>query len=123
MSRQTVHVWLRRYAAEGGAVNLEDRSSRPNGCPHQMPAVVEVRVLEVRDAHPYWGRDRVRYQLERDGVVVGTSWSAIYRALDVVGGIHLAGGAEVKAVTGIDDNSRFVVSSKVVARATARAGV
>ena len=40
--------------------------------------------------------------------------------MDVVGGVHLRGGAEVKVVTGIDDNSRFVVSAKVVARATAR---
>ena len=40
--------------------------------------------------------------------------------MDVVGGIHLGGGAEVKVITGIDDNSRFVVSAKVVARATAR---
>jgi transposase InsO family protein len=30
-----------------------------------------------------------------------------------------AGGAEVKVITGIDDNSRFVVSAKVVTRATA----
>jgi hypothetical protein len=40
--------------------------------------------------------------------------------MDVVGGVHLRDGAEVKVVTGIDDNSRFVVSAKVVARATAR---
>ncbi len=40
--------------------------------------------------------------------------------MDVVGGVHLADGVEVKVVTGIDDNSRFVVSAKVVARATAR---
>ncbi len=40
--------------------------------------------------------------------------------MDVVGGIHLGDGAEVKVVTGIDDNSRFAVSAKVVARATAR---
>lgn len=40
--------------------------------------------------------------------------------MDVVGGIHLSDGAEVKVITGIDDNSRFVVSAKVVARATAR---
>jgi hypothetical protein len=39
--------------------------------------------------------------------------------MDVVGGIHLTSGVEVKVVTGIDDNSRFVVSAKVVARATA----
>jgi hypothetical protein len=40
--------------------------------------------------------------------------------MDVVGGVHLGDGTEVKVVTGIDDNSRFVVSAKVVARATAR---
>ena len=28
--------------------------------------------------------------------------------MDVVGGVHLADGVELKAVTGIDDNSRFV---------------
>ena len=33
---------------------------------------------------------------------------------------HLAGGAEVKIVTGIDDHSRFVVCAKAVMRATAR---
>jgi hypothetical protein len=37
----------------------------------------------------------------------------------VVAGVHLVGGVEVKVVTEIDDNSRFVVSAKVVARATA----
>jgi len=40
--------------------------------------------------------------------------------MDVVGGVHLSGGAEVKVITGIDDNSRFVVCAAVVARATAR---
>lgn len=40
--------------------------------------------------------------------------------MDVVGGLHLRGGVEVKVVTGLDDNSRFAVSAKVVARATAR---
>lgn len=29
VSRQTVHVWLRRYARDGAVLNLEDRSSRP----------------------------------------------------------------------------------------------
>jgi Arc/MetJ family transcription regulator len=35
VSRQTVHAWLRRYAREGAVLKLEDRSSRPHGCPHQ----------------------------------------------------------------------------------------
>jgi hypothetical protein len=43
--------------------------------------------------------------------------------MDVMGRVFLAGGAEVKIVTGIDDHSRFVVCAKAVMRATARPGV
>jgi transposase InsO family protein len=39
--------------------------------------------------------------------------------MDVVGGFHLADGTELKAVSGIDDSSRFGVSAKLVRRATA----
>lgn len=152
VSRQTVHAWLRRYAREGAVLNLEDRSSRPHGCPHQMAPELEARVLVLRDAHPRWGPTRIVYELQREGVIVVPGRSSVYRALvrngridparrrrrradykrwergrpmelwqmDVVGGVHLSNGVEVKVVTGIDDNSRFVVSAKVVARATAR---
>jgi transposase InsO family protein len=152
VSRQTVHTWLRRYAAEGAVLNLEDRSSRPHGCPHQMASALEARVLVLRDAHPRWGPTRIVYELGREGVDPVPGRSSVYRALvrngridparrrrrrsdykrwergrpmelwqmDVVGGVHLGDGAEVKVITGIDDNSRFVVSAKVVARATAR---
>jgi transposase InsO family protein len=40
--------------------------------------------------------------------------------MDVMGRVYLAGGTEVKIVTGIDDHSRFVVCAKAVMRATAR---
>jgi transposase InsO family protein len=40
--------------------------------------------------------------------------------MDVMGRVFLAGGTEVKIVTGIDDHSRFVVCAKAVMRATAR---
>lgn len=152
VSRQTLHGWLRRYAAEGGVVNLEDRSSRPHSCPHQMGSRTEAMVLAIRDSHPVWGADRIRFELGRVGVDPVPGRTSVYRALvrngrvdpvlrkrkradyrrwererpmelwqmDVVGGIHLAGGVEVKCVTGIDDNSRFIVSAMLVARATAR---
>jgi transposase InsO family protein len=152
VSRQTVHAWLRRYAREGAVLNLEDRSSRPHRCPHQMAPELEARVLVLRDANPRWGPTRIVYELAREGVVAVPGRSSVYRALvrngridparrrrrrsdykrwergrpmelwqmDVVGGVHLGDGAEVKVVTGIDDNSRFVVCAKVVARATAR---
>jgi transposase InsO family protein len=40
--------------------------------------------------------------------------------MDVMGRVHLAGGQEVKIVTGIDDHARFIVCAKAVAAATAR---
>ncbi len=40
--------------------------------------------------------------------------------MDVMGGVRLGDGTEVKVVTGIDDHSRFIVCAAVVARATAR---
>ena len=54
VARQTVHRWLRRYAASGLA-GLVDRSPTPDSCPHQMPAVVEARIVELRRANPGWG--------------------------------------------------------------------
>jgi transposase InsO family protein len=40
--------------------------------------------------------------------------------MDVMGGVFLSDGSELKVVSGIDDHSRFCVSAKVVRRATAR---
>ena len=37
VTRQTVHRWLRRYAADGIS-GLADGPARPLSCPHQMPA-------------------------------------------------------------------------------------
>jgi transposase InsO family protein len=151
VARQTVHEWLARYA-QGGLGGLADRSSRPASCPHQMPAVVEARIVSMRRDHPGWGPSRICWELERAGVMPLPGRSAVYRALirhglvdpkkrkrrredyrrwergramqlwqmDVMGRVHLAGGAEVKVVTGIDDHSRFVVCAKAVLRATAR---
>ncbi|GAB3078099.1 hypothetical protein GCM10027053_48070 [Intrasporangium mesophilum] len=81
VARQTVHVWLRLYAMDGAVLNLQDRSSRPHTCPHQMPAVVEARVLTIRDANPRWGPDRIWYQLQREGIVPVPGRSGVYRAL------------------------------------------
>ena len=67
VARQTVHEWLARYADGGGLAGLADRSSRPLACPHQMSAVVEARVVELRREHPGWGPSRIRWQLERAG--------------------------------------------------------
>ncbi len=78
--RDTVHSWLARYEA-GGLEGLQDRSHRPKTSPLQMPAVIEVRVLELRRNRPHWGPMSLRHQLSREGVSPLPSVSGIYRAL------------------------------------------
>ena len=68
MARQTGHEWLHRYANDGGLSGLADRSSRPESCPHQMPAAVEARVVALRIEHPGWGPSRIGWQLGREAV-------------------------------------------------------
>ena len=55
VARQTVHDWLRRYGREG-LQGLVDRGSKPKTCPHQTPTEIEARIVELRRAHPGWGR-------------------------------------------------------------------
>jgi transposase InsO family protein len=78
--RQTVHDWLRRYAA-GGLAALVDGSSKPQSCPHQMSPEVEAAILELRRAHPGWGPRTIGHRLERDGVDPVPGRSSIYRCL------------------------------------------
>ena len=147
VSRQTMHAWLAKYEA-GGLEGLGDASHRPAWCPHQMAAAVEVEVLEMRRAHPYWGARRIAFELARDPLVPGPSESAVYRCLvragviqgrprrgaqrrwkrwergramelwqmDLVGGFALADGTSAKALTGLDDHSRFCISARLMPR-------
>jgi transposase InsO family protein len=151
VSRQTVHSWLSRYG-QGGLEGLADRPHRALSCPHRMPAAVEVRLVELREAHPAWGPDRLRYRLEREGVDPLPSRAAVGRALarlglsrgrrrrrdrgsyrrwerarpmelwqlDVMGAVMLHDGRELKAVTAIDDHSRYCLAVGLVERATSR---
>ena len=68
VARQTVHGWLRRYAKQGGLggwrTGRRGRRRVRIRCP-----VVEARVVAMRRAHPAWGPARIRWQLEREGVV------------------------------------------------------
>lgn len=80
VTRQTVHRWLRRYAAEGIA-GLVDGSARPLSCPHQMPPEVEARIVELRRLQPGWGPRTILFRLEAERVEPLPSRSAIYRCL------------------------------------------
>jgi len=80
VSRQTVHRWLRKYA-DGGVVGLVDGSPVPASCPHQMPAVIEARIVEMRHDHPGWGPRTIGHQLAREGFDPVPAKTSIYRAL------------------------------------------
>jgi len=47
ISRKCVKKWIDRYAVEGES-GLEERSSRPHTCPHRTSAMVEQRIVELR---------------------------------------------------------------------------
>ena len=82
VSRQSVHVWCVRYAADGLA-GLVDRSHRPRSCPHQTSAEMAAWVCEVRREHPGWGAHRIVHELGRlagSGVVV-PSRNSVHRIL------------------------------------------
>jgi transposase InsO family protein len=110
-----------------------------------MPTAV-VAVLEARRAHPSWGRRRIVIELGRRGVTTSKSavYRCLLRAglvesdgrrrrrrdwkrwergqpnelwqMDTVGGFLLADGSHAKALTGVDDHSRFCVSARLMAR-------
>ena len=145
VSRKTVHEWLARYEA-GGLENLGDRSHRPRSCPHQIGSDVEVAIARMRSSHPSWGPRRIAFELGRAGVVASESsvyralvrlnlidpggrrrrdrrWKRWERGvpmelwqMDTVGGFLLADGRRAKALTGIDDHSRFCVSAFLMVR-------
>ncbi|MEV4756021.1 IS481 family transposase [Micromonospora sp. NPDC049559] len=80
VSRQSVHAWLGRYAEEGLA-GLEDRSRRPESCPHQASPEVQAAVCELRRAHPRWGARRIVFELGRAGCPAVPSRMSVYRIL------------------------------------------
>jgi len=80
VTRQTVHRWLRRYAAEGIA-GLVDGSARPLSCPHQMLPEVEARIVELRRLSPGWGPRTILFRLEAERVSPMPGRSSIYRCL------------------------------------------
>ena len=80
VTRQTVHRWLRRYAARG-LVGLVDGSPRPDSCPHQMPAQVEALVVQLREENPAWGPRTLLFELEDRGVEPLPGRSSVYRCL------------------------------------------
>jgi transposase InsO family protein len=80
VTRQSVHRWLKRYAAHGLA-GLVDGSTVPGSCPHQMAPEVEARIVAMRIEHPGWGPRTIGHWLEREGVEPLPGRSSVHRCL------------------------------------------
>jgi transposase InsO family protein len=111
--------------AEAEALVLELRRSRPYWGARRL-----ARELVKRGVQPAPSESAVYRALVRAGVVEGRprrrrreTWKRWERAapnelwqMDVVGGFLLADGTSAKALTGIDDHSRFCVSARLMPR-------
>jgi len=80
VARQTVHGWLRRYAA-GGLAGLADATSKPLSCPHQMAPAVEARIVELRRQHPGWGPRTILFWLDKEGLEPVPGRTSVERCL------------------------------------------
>lgn len=79
VDRKSVYRWLVRYATDGLAA-LANRSSTPGHCPHQISPQIEVRIIDLRRAHPAWGPRTILSALRKE-MDVPPSRSSIYRCL------------------------------------------
>ncbi len=75
VSARTAYKWLARYRAEG-LKGLSDRSSRPQGCPHETPEATRQRIMELR---------RLRRTYRQISHELGVSESTIGRVLTAAG--------------------------------------
>ena len=80
VTRQSVHRWLRQYAARGLA-GLVDQPSKPGSCPHQMAPEVEALIVELRVEKPSRGPRTLLFELEARGVDPLPGRSSVYRCL------------------------------------------
>lgn len=64
ISRKTGYKILGRYHHEGASA-FENRSSRPNRCPHKTPEHITSLIVKTRNIHPTWGAPKIRTYLCR----------------------------------------------------------
>lgn len=72
---RTFWRWKRRYDP-WGLKSLEDRSRKPKRSPRKTPWDIERRVLDMKRAHPRWGKEKAALALRREGIVLSgkTVW-------------------------------------------------
>ena len=66
----TVARWAERFYA-GGVAALVDKSHRPKKVRRpSTPSAVVIRIRDLREQYPRWGREKLRILLEREGLFV-----------------------------------------------------
>jgi transposase len=150
VSRQTLHTWLARYEVEGlegladrshrpascphqmsaavEAAVLEMRRLHPGWCPRRIAFELRSRqrlvtsesgvyrcLLRAGLIEPDQRRRRRRDWKRWERGLPNELWQ-----MDVVGGFLLADGTRAKALTGVDDHSRFCVSATLMPRERTR---
>ena len=71
-SPDTVSRWVRAYAPRGLA-GLASRSRRPRQVRQpQVPLAVRLRLRQLREARPRWGREKLRLLLMAEGIVLSS---------------------------------------------------
>ena len=69
----TLYRWRQRYQA-GGLQGLRPRSRRPRRCPRKRWAPeLTRRLIQLRKAHPGWGKQKLMVLLKREGWEVSVS--------------------------------------------------
>lgn len=61
----TGYKWLGRLVGGG---ELTDCSRRPHSSPARTNALIEARIVALRDEHPAWGARKIAHCLEREGI-------------------------------------------------------
>lgn len=65
ISPTTAYKWIGRSAEPGET--YQDRSRRPQHSPNKTNAVMESKILDIRDAHPVWNARKIRRVLQNRG--------------------------------------------------------
>src|SRR5262245_58094347 len=87
VSRRTFYAWKPRFAA-GSYAALQQFASRAPKHTRRTAATVEQQVVEMRQQHPAWGRQRIADELAKaDGWIPVVSPNTVKRILrDAVSG-------------------------------------
>lgn len=81
VSRKTIYKWVDRFTQDGHR-GLEERSSRPHGSPHQTPAAIVEKILQVQRRHRWGAKKLRRILMDRDPRVAWPSVATFTTILD-----------------------------------------